>query len=244
MGFFPRRFLDCLFQEPAGFSRRGFVYRRARLRERLLHGLARLEQIAAGLVPRFALERPRPRRDVPLPVGQVPLPCFQRPTLLGEPLLGCREGLGAVLEIAGALLHRGEQRVERPLGVGERALRLREHVGRRAEKVERLWAMDWRSPMSANQVVKAGSVECGPIGGMMPLCAIRQSSPTALMSTVFPPVFGPETSTVNSSGARARSNGTTSLPSEGGEVSNGCRPFRITSGPPPIAGAKPFTSIA
>src|SRR5213593_4104197 len=147
--------------------------------------------------------------------------------------------------------------------------------------------------MSANQVVKTGIVECGPIGGMMPLCAIRQSNPTALMSTVLPPVLGPETSTVNSSEARARSNGTTSLTlstflssppdplstwwrggtdgraivpplriaergsggednsergsggednaerGSGGEASNGCRPFRITSGPPPIAGAKP-----
>src|SRR5207245_4215869 len=65
--------------------------------------------------------------------------------------------------------------------------------------------------LSANQVVKTGSVECGPIGGMMPLCAIRQSNPTALMSTVLPPVLGPETSTVNSSEARARSNGTTTV---------------------------------
>ena len=63
--------------------------------------------------------------------------------------------------------------------------------------------------MSANQVVKTGIVDCGPIGGMMPLWVIRQSSPTALMSTVLPPVLGPETSTVNSSEASARSNGTT-----------------------------------
>src|SRR2546426_5937367 len=62
-----------------------------------------------------------------------------------------------------------------------------------AEKVERLAAIDWRSPMSANTPVKTGSVECGPIGGMMPLCAMRASKPTALMSTVLPPVFGPET---------------------------------------------------
>jgi len=109
-----------------------------------------------------------------------------------------------------------------------------------AEKVERLAAMDWRSPMSANTPSNTGSVDCGPMGGTMPLCAMRQSNPTALISTVLPPVFGPETSTVHSSGASTRSNGTTSSLS----TSSGWRPFRISSGPAPIAGGNPFTSTA
>ena len=49
-------------------------------------------------------------------------------------------------------------------------------------------------------------------------------SPSALSSTVLPPVFGPETSSVRSSGSIARSNGTTSTPCAS---SSGCRPSRI-----------------
>src|SRR5207247_2240354 len=260
-GFFPVCVLDRLFDEPAGFFRRGFVDRRARLGERLLDGLARLQQVRAGLVPRLAVERPCPRRDVPLPVDQLPLPCCQRLALLGDPLFGCREGLRAGLEVASVTARRRVRvRSTAPASAAPSAgsvplpisssstsesaparVRMSRSTATCAEKVERLWAMDWRSPMSANQVVKTGSVECGPIGGMMPLCAIRQSNPTALMSTVLPPVLGPETSTVNSSEARARSNGTTTVSPP---TSNGCRPFRIVSGPEPIAGAKPFTSMA
>ena len=92
--------------------------------------------------------------------------------------------------------------------------------------------------MSANTSVNTGSTDCGPMGGMMPLCAMRTSRPTALISTVLPPVFGPETSTVNSSGARTRSKGTAS------GTSSGCLPPRISSAPGPIDGAKPFTSTA
>ncbi len=110
-----------------------------------------------------------------------------------------------------------------------------------AEKVDRLAAMDWRSPMSANTPPNTGKVDWGPIGGMMPLCAIRHSNPTALISTVLPPVFGPDTRTVNSSGASSRSNGTTATLEP---TSNGWRPLRTSSGPVPIAGANPFTSTA
>ncbi len=61
------------------------------------------------------------------------------------------------------------------------------------------------------------------------------------MRTVLPPVFGPETSTVYSSGASTRSKGTTStaLPR-----SRGCRPPRIATGPVPIAGVKPLIRTA
>ena len=48
-----------------------------------------------------------------------------------------------------------------------------------------------------------------PTGGTMPLCASAAARPTALSSTVLPPVFGPLMSRVRSSGVSSRSNGTT-----------------------------------
>ena len=53
-----------------------------------------------------------------------------------------------------------------------------------------------------------------------------------LSRTVLPPVLGPETSNVRSSGAISRSNGMTATPCES---SSGCRPFRIAN---PAAGVE------
>ena len=60
----------------------------------------------------------------------------------------------------------------------------------------------------------------------MPDCTSAEINPSALRSTVFPPVFGPETRSVRSCADIARSNGTTSAPCAS---SSGCRPLLIAN---------------
>jgi hypothetical protein len=81
-----------------------------------------------------------------------------------------------------------------------------------ALKVESEASSDCSSPMSAKTSSKHGSRVSGPTGAGMPLCTMSAQSASALSSTVLPPVFGPETSRVRSSGAIASVNGTTAMP--------------------------------
>ena len=90
--------------------------------------------------------------------------------------------------------------------------RISERFLRCALKVERLASMDCSSPMSASTSSNTGIVLSAPTGAGMPACDIIDTRPSALSNTVLPPVFGPETSSVRSSGWRARSKGTTSAP--------------------------------
>ena len=87
--------------------------------------------------------------------------------------------------------------------------RIRRSIATCALKVDRLAAIDCRSPMSAKNRVNSGSRLPAPTGGTMPDCASAAASPTALSSTVLPPVLGPLMSSVRSSTGSSRSKGTT-----------------------------------
>ena len=96
-----------------------------------------------------------------------------------------------------------------------------------AEKVERLWAIDCSSPMSAKKEWKTGSRVPCPTGGIIPDCANADISPMPFKRTLLPPVLGPETTSARSSGAIFRSNGTTGLSPD--SSTSGCRPSRISN---------------
>src|SRR5437763_937650 len=179
---------DRLFDQSPRLPRRRLVNGCPRPAQCVFYLLARFEQVGAGLLARLAFETLTARRRVSV----------------------CSTAVASAPPSAGSVpLPISSSSTSDPAAARSRMSRSTTTC---AEKVERLAAIDWRSPMSANTPVKTGSVECGPIGGMMPLCAMRASKPTALMSTVLPPVFGPETRTLHSSGASTRSNGTTASP--------------------------------
>jgi hypothetical protein len=121
-----------------------------------------------------------------------------------------------------------------------------------ALKVDRLAAMDCRSPMSEKMRRQTGSALPGPTGGMIPLWASATCSPTALSSTDFPPVLGPERRMVRSPSAMVRSKGTTTggaaeRPLAGSAASSrGWRPrtIRTSAGAVTTTGAWPSTSAA
>ena len=83
--------------------------------------------------------------------------------------------------------------------------------------------MDCSSPTSAKKSSNTATRDSGPTGTGTPHCESAEMSPTAFRSTVLPPVFGPETSSVCSSGSSTSSNGTTSTPCA---RSSGCRDRR------------------
>ena len=59
------------------------------------------------------------------------------------------------------------------------------------EKVDRDWAMDCSSPMSASTRSKIRTVESDPVGMCRPHWAMRVSRPMVFKVTVSPPVLGP-----------------------------------------------------
>ena len=59
------------------------------------------------------------------------------------------------------------------------------------EKVDRDWAMDCSSPMSASTRLKTRTVESAPAGMCRPHWAMRVSRPMVFRVTVLPPVLGP-----------------------------------------------------
>ena len=111
-------------------------------------------------------------------------------------------------------------------------------LARWAEKVDRLWAMDCSSPMSAKKAVKTGITVPGPTGGTTPHWASAATSPVAFRKTLLPPVLGPETTRARSPSHTSRSKGTTGA----SEVSRrrGWRAWRSRNAPAP-AGANSGT---
>ena len=59
------------------------------------------------------------------------------------------------------------------------------------ENVERHWAMDCSSPMSANTSPNTGSREPASAGTWSPAWCISASRPSVRSATVLPPVLGP-----------------------------------------------------
>ena len=68
------------------------------------------------------------------------------------------------------------------------------------ENVLRLASIDCSSPMSAKSDRNTGTRDPSAAGMRSPACAIIASRPAVLSATVFPPVFGPVTSSVVAGG--------------------------------------------
>ena len=89
------------------------------------------------------------------------------------------------------------------------------------EKVDRDWAMDCSSPMSASTRSKIRTVESDPVGMCRPHWAMRVSRPMVFKVTVLPPVLGPVIIRVSKRSPSSRSLATAFFRS-----SRGCRAFR------------------
>ena len=92
------------------------------------------------------------------------------------------------------------------------------------EKVDRDWAMDCSSPMSASTCSTTRTVQSAPAGMCRPHWAMRVSRPMVLRVTVLPPVLGPVMTRVSNRSPSSRSLGTAFLGS-----SRGCRARRMCS---------------
>jgi hypothetical protein len=98
--------------------------------------------------------------------------------------------------------------IERPLAESRTSARFL----RCALNVDRLARIDCSSPMSAKILSTIATLDPAATGAGTPDCTSAEKRPSALSRTVFPPVFGPETSSVLSLADISRSNGTTSTP--------------------------------
>ena len=94
------------------------------------------------------------------------------------------------------------------------------------EKVDRLWAIDCSSPMSARMASKVDSTLPSPAGTCRPHSAISVRRPTVFNVTVLPPVLGPVIIMVSKSVPSRKEIGTTVF----GSIS-GCRAFRSSTLP-------------
>ena len=106
-----------------------------------------------------------------------------------------------------------------------------------AEKVERLSAIDWSSPMSASTRSKTGS-RARAAGTRRPHWCSIASRPSVLSATVLPPVLGPDTTS-----ARTPSSGRSIGTAEAGS-SSGWRAARSSTSPPARPGSRPRPATA
>ena len=119
-----RRLFNRLLHHPPRLFRGCFVYRRARLAERGLDSLPRLEQIGPGAIARVFIERLLPQVKLVLEILEV----LEVLTFERELRFTRLESRCARVDVAPPRLHGREQAVQRSLGIGHPPLGLRQHV--------------------------------------------------------------------------------------------------------------------